>query len=83
MSTGKDTGSIFDKTDCFSQNVHSFNIEGNGKVGTSIGTFFSFLILSTMLLYITVKGKILLDSDNPLITTAKEIGKRYELDEDG
>jgi hypothetical protein len=71
MSSGKQTGNIFDRTDCFSQNVHSFNIDGNGKVGTSIGTFFSFIILSTMFLYISIKGRILIMSENPLITTTK------------
>jgi hypothetical protein len=81
--TAVKTGNIFDKTDCFRQNVHSFNIEGNGKVGTSIGTLFSVLIIATMSLYIVVKGDILVNSRNPLITTTTEYGKRFEVDENG
>jgi uncharacterized protein YxeA len=63
--------------------VHSFNIEGNGKVGTSIGTLFSVIIVATMALYISVKGDILVNSRNPLITTTTEYSKRSEVDENG
>jgi hypothetical protein len=76
-------GNIFDRTDCFGQTVSSFNIEGHGRVGTSIGTCFSLVILLLMVTYGAIKGKILVTRDKPLITETKLIDIRTELDELG
>ena len=71
MNKGKEIGGVFDKADCFGQTVSSFNIEGHDKVGTSVGTLFSFIILLLMSTYASIKFRILYAKENPLITTTK------------
>jgi hypothetical protein len=72
----KQNGTIFDKTDCFTSDAPSFNIQGNQKVGTSIGTFFSIIITVIMLLFVYGKADRLINSRNPTVNEYTNLDKR-------
>jgi hypothetical protein len=69
-------GHFFDRYDWFSQNVSSFNIEGQTQVGSCIGLGFSIFISILVLAYAIIKGKMMVFKERPLIATFNEKGVR-------
>jgi hypothetical protein len=66
---GKQVDNFFDKIDCFGTEVPTHTLEGTNQVGTSIGVFFTFLLVGFMVFYGFARGKILVNREKPLITT--------------
>ena len=60
--------------DLFKEPVPNFNIKGRDKVASLSGTIFSLFVITTMILYATVKFLQLKDRDNPNIASFIEEG---------
>ena len=72
------TGTLFDEYDMFSVPVNSFHLEGQEKIGTSIGFIFSIFMSLVVLSQVIVQGYICATKDRPLFTqTTLENGRNY------
>jgi hypothetical protein len=76
MKRGRETGNAFDRWDMFSTPMPHFNIEGNKKVGTSIGCIFSVLMISLCLAYGGTRGIFFITKSRPLISSYTLTGHR-------
>ena len=68
MKSGRVIGTFFDRRDFFAQKVPSFNMEGQDRVGTSIGCIFSTIMAVCIIMYGGYKTLICFSRLNPNVS---------------
>jgi hypothetical protein len=66
---GKASGNMFDRLDLFSVPMPTHNFEGNSQIGTSIGFLFSILLVTIVLVYALLIGRVFVTGDKPKVAT--------------
>ena len=60
-----------EKFDLFGQPTPTFNLNRKNKITSQIGVFVSLILITMVILFMSVKGVLLVQRNNPLITQAE------------
>ena len=65
----KEVGNYFDRYDLFAQDIPKFHLDGQKKIGTSVGCCLSVLLVTMIAAYSGIRGHMVLTGDRPTISS--------------
>ena len=65
----KEIGNFFDRYDLFAEEIPKFHLDGQNKIGTSVGCCLSVLLVTMIAAYSGIRGHMVLTGDRPTISS--------------